>query len=170
MVENSTKNKLSVSLRKLLLKKNIDKITVGEIAKEAGVNRQTFYYHFQDIYDLIEWIYMNEIIQELKIINFFDDWQKSCDFILNYILKNQNFISKTYKISSLKSFIYGEIYSQIYHEIKDSNIDVDIDFVTRFYSHAFIGIIGDWIKNGMKEPVEELIKNMGKIINSTRIS
>ena len=168
-MENSTKYKLSSSLKKLLLKKNIDKITVSDIVKEANVNRQTFYYHFKDIYNLIEWIYENEIIKELKIINVFNDWEKSCDFMLNYILKNKDFISKTYKISSLKSYIYDEVYNQIYNKVKEikknSNIDVNIDFITRFYSHAFIGIIGDWIRNGMKESPEQLIENISKIIN-----
>ena len=167
-MENTTKYKLSSTLKKLLLKKDIEKITIGEIAQEASVNRQTFYYHFKDIYDLVEWIYMNEIIKELKI-DVFNDWEKSCDFTLNYILKNKNFISKTYKISSLDNFIYNQIYDQIFKKENKlfKNSKVDIDFMTRFYSHAFIGIISDWIKNGMKETPEQITKSISKIINNT---
>ncbi len=43
-------------LRKLLEKKTLDKITVKDITDDCGVNRQTFYYHFHDVYDLVEWI------------------------------------------------------------------------------------------------------------------
>ncbi len=165
-MENTTKYKLASSLKKILLKKDIDKITINEIVKGANVNRQTFYYHFKDIYDLIEWIYTNEIIKELKIIDIFNDWEKSCEFTLNYILKNKNFIRKTYKISSLENFIYSQIYEQIYKkETEKTNIDKDIDFMARFYSHAFIGIIGDWIKNEMKESPEQIMKSISKIIN-----
>ena len=54
-----TKKALAVSLKKLLSKKELSKITISNITDECGVNRQTFYYHFKDIYDLLEWIYKN---------------------------------------------------------------------------------------------------------------
>ena len=50
-----TKRALEQSLKHLLLKKPLTKITVGEIAEDCGINRMTFYYHFKDIYDLVEW-------------------------------------------------------------------------------------------------------------------
>jgi AcrR family transcriptional regulator len=50
-----TKRAMSASLKKLLLQKPLKDITVGDITDDCGVNRQTFYYHFQDIADLIEW-------------------------------------------------------------------------------------------------------------------
>ena len=53
-----TKNALAASLKKLLSKKELSKITITNITEECGVNRQTFYYHFKDIYDLLEWIFM----------------------------------------------------------------------------------------------------------------
>ena len=56
-----TKKALAVSLKKLLSKKELSKITISNITDECGVNRQTFYYHFKDIYDLLEWIYKNEV-------------------------------------------------------------------------------------------------------------
>ena len=49
-----TKKALAASLKKLLEQKTLDKITVVDLAEDCGVNRQTFYYHFQDIYDLVE--------------------------------------------------------------------------------------------------------------------
>ncbi len=38
----------------------LNKITVKEIVNRCGVNRQTFYYHFRDIYDLLDWMFINE--------------------------------------------------------------------------------------------------------------
>ena len=60
-----TKNALAASLKKLLSKKELSKITITNITEECGVNRQTFYYHFKDIYDLLEWIFTNEVIEEI---------------------------------------------------------------------------------------------------------
>ena len=60
-----TKKALAETLKKLLSKNKLNKITIKEITEDCGVNRQTFYYHFKDIYDLLEWIYKNEVIQEI---------------------------------------------------------------------------------------------------------
>ena len=55
-MSQTTKRALAQSLKHLMEQKPLEKITVVDISEDCGVNRQTFYYHFQDIYDLIEWI------------------------------------------------------------------------------------------------------------------
>ena len=55
-----TKQALANSLRHLLEKKSLSKITIKDIVEDCGVNRQTFYYHFQDVYDLVDWIFHND--------------------------------------------------------------------------------------------------------------
>ena len=54
-MSDTTKRALETSLKNLLLKKPVNKITINDITEDCGVNRATFYYHFKDIYDLIEW-------------------------------------------------------------------------------------------------------------------
>ena len=54
---SSTKEALGNTLKKMLSVKPIDKITVKDLVEECGVNRQTFYYHFDDVYDLLEWVF-----------------------------------------------------------------------------------------------------------------
>ena len=51
----NTKQQFSEALDRLLERKSLDRITVSDITDECGLNRQTFYYHFHDIYELIEW-------------------------------------------------------------------------------------------------------------------
>ena len=53
---NRTKQALEASLKKLLLEKPLDRITIQDLAADSGISRMTFYYHFQDIYDLVEWV------------------------------------------------------------------------------------------------------------------
>ena len=55
MVSQLTKRALAASLKKLLAQKPLSKITIADITEDCGVSRMTFYYHFQDIYDLVEW-------------------------------------------------------------------------------------------------------------------
>ena len=52
---NTTKYALETSLKKLLLHKALDKITIQDLTADCGISRMTFYYHFKDIYDLVEW-------------------------------------------------------------------------------------------------------------------
>lgn len=57
----ATRGRLADALLRLAGEKDFARVRVGEIAEAAGVNRQTFYYHFTDIYDLAEWTYDREI-------------------------------------------------------------------------------------------------------------
>ena len=54
---NSTKEALGSALKKMMAVKAIDKITIKDLVEICGVNRQTFYYHFDDVYDLLEWVF-----------------------------------------------------------------------------------------------------------------
>ena len=54
-MSQTTKRALEASLKKLLLQKPLNKITINDITEDCGVNRMTFYYHFKDIYDLVDW-------------------------------------------------------------------------------------------------------------------
>ena len=56
MSKSTTKKAIAFALKDLLSEKPLDKITIDDIAEKAEINRQTFYYHFQDIVDLVEWI------------------------------------------------------------------------------------------------------------------
>ena len=60
-IKFNTKKQLSLSLKRLLEKKSFSKITISELASECGLNRKTFYYHFEDIYGLLEWHLEQEI-------------------------------------------------------------------------------------------------------------
>lgn len=52
---NTTKIALEASLKELLKKKPFDKITIADLTEDCGISRMAFYYHFKDIYDLVEW-------------------------------------------------------------------------------------------------------------------
>ena len=56
----TTKRAIAASLKRLLEQKPLNKITVTDIAKDCHISRHTFYYHFRDVYDLMEWTYRTE--------------------------------------------------------------------------------------------------------------
>lgn len=71
-----TKRALEISLKKLLLQKPLNKITISDIANDCGINRMTFYYHFKDIYDLIEWICTEETARAINGKKTYETWQQ----------------------------------------------------------------------------------------------
>mgnify|MGYP003183298716 CR=1 FL=1 len=74
LVAQTTKRALEASLKKLLLKKPLNKITINDITEDCGVNRMTFYYHFKDIYDLVDWILVEDAAEALEGRQNFETW------------------------------------------------------------------------------------------------
>ena len=71
-----TKRALEASLKKLLLQKPLNKITISDIAEDCGISRMTFYYHFKDIYDLVEWVCVEDAARALAGKKTYDTWQE----------------------------------------------------------------------------------------------
>ncbi|MFA6846084.1 MAG: TetR family transcriptional regulator, partial [Sphaerochaetaceae bacterium] len=73
---NLSQKALAQALKELLNTKNLDNITVKDISSYCGLSRQTFYYHFSDVFDLVRWIFSTEALDELGDSNTFDTWQQ----------------------------------------------------------------------------------------------
>ncbi len=168
-----TKKALAISLKKLLSKKELSKITIKDITDGVGIKRQTFYYHFGDVYDLIEWIYKNEIIEPIiKEKDTYATWQQGFLLIFKYVLKNKNFIRNTYNSISteyVEMFIYKNTYELLKNVVEEEAQGINVkendkEFVAKFYQYAFVGVIKEWIQSGMEEKPEDIIEKLNKII------
>lgn len=83
---NTTKQALEASLKNLLLKKPLDKITIHDITTECGISRMAFYYHFKDIYDLVEWSCYEDAKRALQGKKTYDTWQEGIRQIFEVVL------------------------------------------------------------------------------------
>ena len=92
-----TKRALERSLKNMLLKKPLTKITVGDIADDCGINRMTFYYHFKDIYDLVEWSCLEDAKRALDEKKTYDTWQQGLLQIFQAVQENKPFITNVYR-------------------------------------------------------------------------
>ena len=72
--ERQTKQAMADSIMRLMLKKSIDQITVNEIVDAAGLTRMTFYRHFKDKYDLVDWIYRTQAVDFLTLVGKESTW------------------------------------------------------------------------------------------------
>jgi probable dihydroxyacetone kinase regulator len=167
-----TKIALANSLKKFLNHNTLDKITVKDIVEDCGVNRQTFYYHFQDIYDLVEWIFITEGMKALDGKNTSDSWQEGFLQVFHYVQENRPLVVNTFHSigrDHLERFLYNEVYKMLIGVVNEQAEGLKVSeenkaFIADFYKYAFVGIMMDWIRNGMKEDPEDISDNINKLI------
>ena len=113
---NITKKALEASLKKMMLKKPLDKITIRDITDDCGISRMTFYYHFQDIYDLIEWACVEDATAALQGKKTYDTWHEGLVQIFEAVLENKAFILNAYRCISreqMENFLFSVTYGLI---------------------------------------------------------
>ena len=82
-----TKKAIMACLLELLKTKNIDKITVKDICEKCEINRNTFYYYFCDIYDVLNSIFLDEIeklVSSEDISSFYDTYKRAASILIEY--------------------------------------------------------------------------------------
>lgn len=174
-MSNITKRALAQSLKKIMLIKELDKITITDITNDCGMNRQTFYYHFKDIYDLLEWIFANEVIDKVEKETTIENWQENFKYVLDYMLQNKRIVIKIYnslKRKTLLDFLfkqYNSIFIQIIENLaKNYNITQENKvFIANFYKYGFAGIIENWINTEMKEEPNNIISKLDVMISGS---
>lgn len=171
-MSQTTKKALAASLKKLLMEKPLDKITVIDIVEDCEVNRQTFYYHFQDIYDLVEWIFANDADKALDGKKTYGTWQQGFLQIFEYVLENKALIMNTYKSISrdqLERYLYEVTYKLLIGVVEEKAVgmnvrDEDKEFIADFYKFGFVGLMLEWIRCGMKEDPKVLVEHLSILI------
>ncbi|HAH62462.1 MAG TPA: dihydroxyacetone kinase transcriptional activator DhaS [Treponema sp.] len=167
-----TKTALAASLKKISETTPIDRITVTQIVEDCGVNRQTFYYHFKDIYDLVSWIYQKETTESIGEKKTYNTWQDGFMNVFTYVLANRNFVLRTYYSSCrqhLLDFLYKEVYNLLIGVVDEcagnfSVHDEDKSFIANFYKYAFVGIMFDWIEDDMYKKPEVLVRQISTLV------
>lgn len=179
MQNNSTKLALEASLKNLLLKKPVDKITITDLTNDCGITRMAFYYHFKDIYDLIEWSCYEDASKALQGKKTYETWQEGLMQIFEAVMENKPFIMNVYHTLSRE-----QIENYLFHLTRDLIMNVILEcskglnikseeqsFIADFYKYSFVGVMLDWIKKGMKENYHEIVDDVcttmsGNIKNS----
>lgn len=170
-----TKRALEQSLKNLLLKKPLTKITVGDIADDCGINRMTFYYHFKDIYDLVEWSCLEDAKRALDEKKTYETWQQGLLQIFEAVKENKPFILNVYRCvhreqveKYLQPLVDQLILGVINEETGNMTIrDEDKQFIAQIYSYIFIGLMLDWIKNDMREDPQPLVDRLARLIKGS---
>ena len=153
-----TKRALEASLKHLLLQKPLNKITINDIAEDCGINRMTFYYHFKDIYDLVEWSCQEDASRALAGKKTYETWQQGLLQIFQAVLDNKPFILNVYRSVSreqVENYLYRVTYdlleSVVEEEAQGMSVrQEDKELIATLYKYLFVGLMLDWIKGDMK--------------------
>lgn len=159
---SNTKEALGNALKQMLAVKPIEKITVKDLVEICGVNRQTFYYHFDDVYDLLEWVFEEDANKVLPSEVTFSRWREDVILFFTYLRDNRTFAlniynsqSRTYMLRYYKQRLQSCIRSFAVIVSEGQNIDRgDFEFVVEFYANCVVGLISQWLDLGMKLPKE----------------
>lgn len=170
-----TKRALEQSLKNLLLKKPLTKITVSDIADDCGINRMTFYYHFKDIYDLVEWVCLEDAKRALDEKKTYDTWQQGFLQIFEAVNENKPFILNVYRCvhrEQVEKYLQPLVDRLLLDVINEESVNItvrdeDKEFIAQVYSYVFIGLMLDWIKDGMHEDPHNIVERLAKVIKGS---
>ena len=172
-VSQTTKRALEASLKKLLLQKPLNKITINDITEDCGVNRMTFYYHFKDIYDLVDWIMVEDAAKALEGRQSFENWTDAFLDILHQVQDNKVLVMNVYRSVSreqVEQYLY-KLLDPMLHEFIDRGAkdlpvqDADKQFIVDFYKYALVGMSLEWIRKDMKEDPARMTERLNTLLH-----
>lgn len=172
------KRVLASTLKEMAEKKSLSKITINDLTQACDVSRQTFYNNFKDIYDLVEWIYLKEVVTPIERGKIYDKWQDALTSIFQYISENHIFVLNTYRSFGkgfLEKVLRQEIElflsNQVFKKIEVTKEEAkQVEFSYSFYTYALVGVGLDWIEKQMPESVEELVGRIERVMLGEIIS
>ena len=170
-----TQKAIIATFLEILQDKSLDKITVKDIVEQAEINRNTFYYYYEDIYDLLDYIFEDELRKVLS------EAREGCTFYEEYVraaailLNNKQAIRHVYQSKSRHIVIdylakVTEVFVKRFVVKAAEGYELDeegVNYITRFYSAAIVGYTMHWIDEGMPEYRERLLKTMSCSFEAT---
>ena len=164
-----TKKQMADVLRQKMTSKPLNKITIQEIVGECGLNRQTFYYHFQDIYDLLHWMLESdaEAIKQNQLST--DTWQSNLLRVLHYLEENRQMCLcalRSVQQDYLLRFLCVDVEPVVQTLVDSLGKGLEVSetykkFLTRFYTLSITSLLIDWVSGShhdLEFSAEELVE------------
>ena len=160
------KEQMAASLKKLMTRKNLGRITIQELADDCGINRYTFYYHFQDIYDLLSWTFRQDfekLFADRSRCPTLEAWIQN---LIRYLKENAAVCKSALSSMGGDSFrricvedISGMMHDRLRELCRGRAVPDDyLDFLAAFYLEAVSGIMIGWIQSDMESSEEQLTR------------
>ena len=165
----STKRNIADAFKKLLKENDFDSITITDITDACDINRLTFYYHFKDKYDLLNWIFYTEVIQPVRENIDADNWAERLLFVLKQMRNNKDYYDNviSYERMDFRNYMFdvSKVILEDTLNAKDkTNVIDEKNYLVYFLAFSVSGAIFDWAAHGMKETPEELTENVISVV------
>ena len=172
MKSDATKVAMSNALKEQLKKKKLSKITINDIASACNISRMTFYYHFQDIYDLTEWTLEEAAGRAIGENRTYESWQQGFEGLLRELQANQTLILNIYRSMDremIERYLLKKAESLLMPVVEHESHGLPVNEenkrrVAIFYSYAFLGVLMEWVGKGMAAPPREVVKMVSAIV------
>ena len=160
---NVTKNALASAIKHLMKVRGFEKISVSEICKECGMNRKSFYYHFKDKYDLVNWIFYVDFLEKLQIASYESGWDALEDLCVRFH-EDRDFYLEALKIEGQNSF-HDYVIDTLRPLIAYFTDDVfkdgpEKEFFYVFFADAFLHAITRWLEDDRQMQPHEFVGNL----------
>ena len=170
-----TKKAIIYEFMSILEVKSLDKITVKDICERCEINRNTFYYYFEDIYDVLNAVFEMEkesVLDEIKDnSSFMDAYRRSASIIMN----NKKAVIHIYQSKRgdiLRNYLEAVIKDFVGRAVEEAAEgyrlnEEDIRYITNFYAYAISGSTMRWIENGLPPYSEKLLLRVTRSFDAT---
>ena len=172
---NRTKQEIKEALVKILEKKPFNKIIVKDLTDVCGISRNTFYYHYHDVYEVLEDIFEEETQKHTGNTESWDLWEDGILQAVEFALNNRRVVYHVYhslERETLECYLY-RVMDSLSHEFvrkqaSDLNVsETDIQLLSVFHKHGVVGLFLEWLDNNMKENPVHLVKRMAFLMRGT---
>ncbi len=165
---NFTERAIKEAFLGLLGERPLNKITVKDITDQCGINRNSFYYHFQDIPSLIQDIFTSEVNRIIEEYPSIDSFENCIEVSTEMLIKNRRAILHIY--NSVNRGMFEQYFWQVCeHTVKvylktafsDEKIsDEDLKSISFYFQCEAFGLILGWLQTGMKDDIKVTLKRL----------
>ena len=172
-MSNLTKKALLKAFGELIEEKPFNKITINDLTKRCGLNRMTFYYHFDNIYELMIWGLETQMHEVSKDCVNYENWKTGYLRIFDFALERKMYIKKIFQTIEqehlehyLNQIAERMVLAVIDDKIGDKKLDEDDRlFTAQICAHVLVGTLVSWVSRGMKEDPEIMVKRTGRLLD-----
>lgn len=173
MPKNYTKDLIRKEFINLLNKKQLHNITVTELAKQCKIERKTFYYHYENLPQLIKEIFDEELENVIEEFNETLSWEESFILAAKFILDNKKVVKHMYESDykvELEKYIFsisGEIMRKYVRRVAvDTKAqEIDITLIAYFYQCALSSSLIQWVATDMKTDPKAITRRIGELMD-----
>lgn len=170
--QRMAKSLLAQTMKRILSQRPLSKISVADLVEECGLHRNSFYYHFRDKYDLVNWIFQTEFDVEIASEKIDDPW-RLLERVLQFFYQDQAFYANALRETGQNTFAeyFSELTKTTLIQQKGTLFEDDEyrDFYAAFFLDAFIATVSRWLQQGTPLSPDRLSDLMKKALTGAAV-